>query len=97
MLAYVPIDVLRLDLKEKAVGVGVEELAPLSVLGLHLVVIEFEHERLGQIEDAHAHVYGAVEDQTALVDLNGGEVVTEDVGSGEGRAGDETAEFVLLV
>ena len=62
MLAHVPIDVLRLDLKEKAVGVGVEELAPLSVLALHLVLIEFVHEGLREVEDAHAHVYGAVED-----------------------------------
>ena len=96
-LGHIPVDVLTLDLEEEAVGVGVEELSPLSVLALHLVVVEVIHEGLRQIEDAHAHVYGAIEDQTTLVDLNGGEVVAEDVCSGEGGAGDETAEFVLLV
>ena len=43
MLAHVPIDVLRLDLEEEAVGVGVEELAPVSVLVLKLPVVEVVH------------------------------------------------------
>ena len=45
-LGHIPVDVLTLDLEEEAVGVGLEELTPLSVLALHLVVVEVVHEGL---------------------------------------------------
>ena len=39
MFGHVFVDVLRLDLEEETVGVGVEELAPVPVLLLELVVL----------------------------------------------------------
>ena len=43
MFGHVFVDVLRLDLEEETVGVGVEELTPVPVLFPELVVIEVIH------------------------------------------------------
>ena len=51
----------RLDLKEKAVSVRVQELAALSVLRFEPVVIEVVHQVLSGIQNAHAHIHRAIE------------------------------------
>ena len=59
MGGHVPEDILGLDLEEEAVGVGIEELAMVSVLARDLVVIEVVHLVLGEIQDAHPHEHRA--------------------------------------
>ena len=97
VLGHVLVNVLGLDLKEKAVSVRVEELASLSVLRFELVIIEVVHQELGEIQNAHAHIRRAMEYQVALVDLDSCQIIVEDIGPSKGRAGDEAPEFVLLM
>ena len=87
--------ILGLDLKEKAVSVRVEELVALSILRFELVVIEFVHHVLGEIQNAHAHIQRATEYQVALVDLNSCQIIVEDIGPSKCWAGNETPEYVL--
>src|SRR6056300_136529 len=46
MHGHIPVDVPSLNLEEKAVGVGVQKLATVSILDLHLIVVEVIHEGL---------------------------------------------------
>ena len=57
VLGHVLVHILGLDLKEKAVCVRVEELAALSVLRFELVVMEFVHLVLGEIQNAQSHIH----------------------------------------
>ena len=93
---HVFVGVLRLDLEEETVGVGVEELTTIPVLPPELVVIEVIHQVLGEIKNAHPNIHRAIEFQTALVDLDSCQVVIEDIDPSKRRAGDEAPEFVLL-
>ena len=61
MGGHVPEDILGLDLEEETVSVGVEELAPIPVLGPELVVIEVVHQVLGEVQNAHPHEHRAIE------------------------------------
>ena len=95
ILGHVIVHILGLDLKEKAVSV--EELTALSVLRFELVIIEVVHQVLGEIQNAHAHIYRAIEYQIALVDLDSCQIVVENIGPSKCWAGDEVPEFVLLI
>ena len=79
VLRDVLMDILCLDLEEEGVRVCVNELAAVPVLSLHPVVIKVVHEGFGKVQDAHPYVHRAVEDQSALVHLDGREVVIKDV------------------
>ena len=70
VLGHVLVHILGLDLKEKAVSVRVEELAALSVLRFELVIREVLHQVLGEIQNTHAHIHRAIENQIALMDLD---------------------------
>ena len=59
--SHIPVHVLRLDLEEQAVCVGVQQLAAVSIRPLELVVVEVLHEVLREAQDAHPHVHRAVE------------------------------------
>ena len=96
MFGHVFVDVLRLDLEEETVGVGVEKLTPVPVLFPELVVIEVVHQVFREIQNTHPYIHWAIELQTALVDLDSRQVVIEDIGPSKRRAGDEATEFVLL-
>ena len=87
VLCDVQIDILCLDLEEEGVRVCVEELGAVPVLGLHLIVVEVVHEGFGEVQDAHPHVHRAIEDQSAVVHLDGREVIIKDVCLCEGWAG----------
>ena len=97
MEGHVPEDILGLDLKEEAVGVGVEELATIPVLPPELVVVEVIHQMLGETQNAHPHEHRANEHYAALVDLDSHQVVVEDIGPSKCWAGDEAPEFVFLM
>ena len=97
MLGHILVHILRLDFKEQAVSVCVEELTALTTSQLELAVIEVVHQVLGEVKDAHPHIHRSAEDQTALVDLDRYQIIVEDVRSGKGWAGDEAPEFVLLM
>ena len=71
--------------------------AALSVLRFELVLIEFVHQVLGEIQNAHAHIYRAIEYQVALVDLDSCQIIVEDIGPSKCWACDEATEFVLLM
>ena len=96
MLGHVLVDVLRLDLEEEAVCVGIEQITPVPVLGLHLVVVEVIHQMLKEVEDAHSHIYGMVEHQAALIHVDACQIIIEYVGTGEGWTGNEAAELIPL-
>ena len=97
MLGHILVHSLRLDLKEQAVSVCVEELTALTISHLELAVIEVIHQVLEEVKNAHPHIHRLVEDQTALVDLDRCQIIFEDVRSGKGWAGNEAPEFVLLM
>ena len=97
MLGHILVHTLRLDIKEQAVSVCVEELTALTISHLELAVIEVVHQVLGEVKDAHPHIHSSVEEQTALVDLDRCQIIIEEVHSGKGWAGDEAPEFVLLM
>ena len=96
MFGHVFVDVLRLDLEKETVGVSVEELAPVPVLPLELVVIVVVHQVFREIQNTHPYIHWAIELQTALVDLDSRQVIIEDIGPSKRRAGDEAPEFVLV-
>ena len=54
---------------------SVQELAPLSILRLHLVAVKVVHETLGVAKDAQAGVHRSVEQQLAFVHLNSHKVI----------------------
>ena len=82
MLGHVLVDVLRLDLEEEAVCVGIEQITPVPVLGLHLVVVEVIHQMLREVEDAHSHIHRMVEHQAALMHVDACQIIVEYVGTG---------------
>ena len=92
MLGHILVHIIRLDLKEQAVRLCVEELTALTISHLELAVIEIVIQVLGEVKDAHPHIHRSVEDQTALVDLDRCQFIVEDVRSGKGWAGDEAPE-----
>ena len=77
IFGHVFVDVLRMDLEEETVGVGVEELTPDPVLLSELVVIEVVHPMFRDIQNAHPYIHWAIELQTALVDLDSRQVIIE--------------------
>ena len=80
MLGHVLVDVLRLDLEEEAVCIGIEQITPISVLALHLVVVEVIHQMLLEVQDTHSHIDGPVEHQAVLMHVDARQVVVEYVG-----------------
>ena len=70
MFGHVFVHVLRLDLEEETVGVGVEELTSVPVLFSELVVIEVVHPVFREIQNAHPYIHWAIELHTALVGLD---------------------------
>ena len=70
MFGHVFVDVLRLDLEEETVVVGVEELTPVPVLFPELVVIEVIYQVFLEIQNTHPYIHWATELQTALVVLD---------------------------
>ena len=97
VLGHVLLHILGLDLKEKAVSARAEKLAALSVVRFELVVIEIVHQVLGEIQNAHAHIRLAIENQVALLDLDSCQIIAEDIGPSKCWAVDEAPEFVLLM
>ena len=87
VLRHVTVDVLCLDLKEKALGIRIEEFHAVAILGLHLVVIEVVHKTLQEVENAHLHIDGSVQDQPALVHLHCSQVIVKYVCPCKRRAG----------
>ena len=57
MPGHIVVHILSLDLEEQAVRVSVEELAALSILSLHPVVVEAVHQVLQEVEDAHPYIH----------------------------------------
>ena len=87
VLRHVALDVLHLDLKENAVGIRIEEFHAVAILGPHLVVVEVVHKTLREVENAHPHIDGSVQDQPALVHLHCSQVIVKYVCPGERLAG----------
>ena len=96
MLGHVLIYILSLNFEKQAVSVSVEKLTALSILTLHLVIIEVIHELFGEVEDAHPHINGTIENQTALVHMKCCKVIIEYVCPSKCWAGYKVPDLVLL-
>ena len=97
ILGHDLVHIIRLDFEEQRVRIGVQELAALSILRLHLVIVKVVHEMLGEVKGAQAGLHRPDEKQVAFVHLNPRKVIIKDVGPCKGRAGNKTPELVFLV
>ena len=94
---HVLVDVLRLDLKEQGVRVRVEQVHSRAVLVLQMLVVEVVHQGFGKIQNAHARVDWALEEDFSLVHLNADQVVAKDHCSCKQGACGKLSQLVSLV
>ena len=61
VLVDILVDIFCVNFKQGAVSISAEELLSLSIMSLHLVVVEVCHQVLGEDEDAHYRLHWVVE------------------------------------
>ena len=79
---HVFVDVFRAYVVAQAVCVGEQEVG-MVVLGADVLVVKIVHQRLAEVEDAHAHVDRFVELQVGYLQLHACQVFIEDLESPE--------------